>query len=54
MKYRYLIWICSDSKLVGPTILELIDRNLGPERVLIWDTGTRGGMSIYSMVNKSS
>lgn len=41
---RYLIWIGSDQeKTFGPTISGLIHRNLGPERVTLWDSKKRGG-----------
>lgn len=40
----YLIWIGSDQeKTFGPTISGLIHRNLGPERVTLWDSKKRGG-----------
>jgi len=40
---RYLIWIGSDQeKTFGPTISGLIHRNLGPERVTLWDSKQRG------------
>lgn len=40
----YLIWIGSDQeKTFGPTISSLIKRNLGPERVTLWDSRARGG-----------
>ncbi|KZT65437.1 hypothetical protein DAEQUDRAFT_523040 [Daedalea quercina L-15889] len=42
--YWYLIWIGSDQeKTFGPTISGLINRNLGPERYLLWDSKVRGG-----------
>jgi hypothetical protein len=40
---RYLIWIGSDQeKTFGPTISSLIKRNLGPERMTLWDSKKRG------------
>ncbi|KAG5639481.1 hypothetical protein H0H81_001603 [Sphagnurus paluster] len=40
----YLIWIGSDQeKTFGPTISGLIHRNLGPDRVTLWDSKKRGG-----------
>ncbi|KAF9012494.1 hypothetical protein BDQ17DRAFT_1419878 [Cyathus striatus] len=40
----YLIWIGSDQeKTFGPTISGLIHNNLGPDRVLLWDSKKRGG-----------
>ncbi|KAF8233328.1 hypothetical protein L208DRAFT_899095 [Tricholoma matsutake] len=40
----YLIWIGSDQeKTFGPTISGLIHKNLGPERVTLWDSKQRGG-----------
>ncbi|KAF8806530.1 hypothetical protein BYT27DRAFT_7101950 [Phlegmacium glaucopus] len=40
----YLIWIGSDQeKTFGPTISSLIRRNLGPERMTLWDSKKRGG-----------
>lgn len=40
----YLIWIGSDQeKTFGPTISRLIHRNLGPERITLWDSKKRGG-----------
>ncbi|KAF8161265.1 hypothetical protein B0H34DRAFT_654134 [Crassisporium funariophilum] len=40
----YLIWIGSDQeKTFGPTISSLVHRNLGPERVTLWDSKKRGG-----------
>ena len=40
---RYLIWIGSDQeKTFGSTISGLIHRNLGPERVTLWDSKMRG------------
>lgn len=39
----YLIWIGSDQeKTFGPTISGLIKRNLGPERMTLWDSRQRG------------
>ncbi|KIK09279.1 hypothetical protein K443DRAFT_127733 [Laccaria amethystina LaAM-08-1] len=39
----YMIWIGSDQeKTFGPTISGLIHRNLGPERVTLWDSKKRG------------
>jgi hypothetical protein len=41
--YRHLIWIGSDQeKTFGPTISGLIHRNLGPDRVTLWDSKKRG------------
>lgn len=41
--YRYLIWIGSDQdKTFGPTISGLIKRNIGPERLTLWDSKERG------------
>ena len=37
---RYLIWIGSDQ--FGPTISELINRNIGPDRLILWDSKKRG------------
>ena len=40
----FLIWIGSEQeKTFGPTISGLINRHLGPERVLLWDSKARGG-----------
>ncbi|KAF4621340.1 hypothetical protein D9613_000841 [Agrocybe pediades] len=40
----YLIWIGSDQeKTFGPTISGLIKRNIGPERMTLWDSRQRGG-----------
>ncbi|KAJ3513424.1 hypothetical protein NLJ89_g2954 [Agrocybe chaxingu] len=40
----YLVWIGSDQeKTFGPTISELIHRNIGPERMTLWDSKKRGG-----------
>ncbi|KAF8998922.1 hypothetical protein BDQ17DRAFT_1247031 [Cyathus striatus] len=40
----YLIWIGSDQeRTFGPTISGLIHNNLGPDRVLLWDSKKRGG-----------
>ncbi|GBE82485.1 hypothetical protein SCP_0408690 [Sparassis crispa] len=42
--YWFLIWIGSDQeKTFGPTISGLIHRNIGPERLLLWDSRERGG-----------
>lgn len=42
--YWYLIWIGSDQeKTFGPTISGLINRNIEPERYLLWDSKVRGG-----------
>jgi len=39
----YLIWIGSDQdKTYGPTISGLIHRNIGPDRLTLWDTTKRG------------
>jgi len=40
----YLIWIGSDQeKTFGPTISNLIYKNLDPSRVTLWDSKARGG-----------
>ncbi|KAF9526634.1 hypothetical protein CPB83DRAFT_769970 [Crepidotus variabilis] len=40
----YLIWIGSDQeKTFGPRVSGLIHRNLGPERMTLWDSKKRGG-----------
>ncbi|KAF9470004.1 hypothetical protein BDZ94DRAFT_1151315 [Collybia nuda] len=40
----YLIWIGSDQeKTFGPTISGLIHRNLGPDRITLWDSKKEGG-----------
>ncbi|KAF5316939.1 hypothetical protein D9611_003994 [Ephemerocybe angulata] len=40
----YLIWIGSNQeKTFGPTITGLIKRNIGPERLTLWDSKERGG-----------
>ncbi|KAJ2928288.1 hypothetical protein H1R20_g8796, partial [Candolleomyces eurysporus] len=40
----YLVWIGSDQeKTFGPTIQGLIKRNIGPERMTLWDSKERGG-----------
>jgi len=44
---RYLIWIGSDT--FGPTITELIHRNLGPERLTLWDSKKRGMVRLSSI-----
>ena len=47
---RYLIWIGSDQeKTFGPTISGLIHRNLGPERLTLWDSKKRGMVGISSI-----
>jgi len=39
----YLIWIGSEQeKTFGPTISELIHRNIGPERMTLWDSKKQG------------
>jgi hypothetical protein len=41
--YRYLIWIGSEQeKTFGPTISGLIHRNIGPERMTLWDSKKQG------------
>ncbi|KAI9465291.1 hypothetical protein BJY52DRAFT_1114066 [Lactarius psammicola] len=40
----YLIWIGSEQeKTFGPTISGLIHRNIGPERMILWDSKKQGG-----------
>jgi hypothetical protein len=40
----FLIWIGSDqAKTFGPTITDLIHRNIPPERMCLWDSKERGG-----------
>ncbi|KAF8233443.1 hypothetical protein L208DRAFT_1266651 [Tricholoma matsutake] len=50
----YLVWIGSDQeKTFGPTISGLIHRNLGPERVTLWDSKQRGGRpDIMKLIKK--
>lgn len=41
---RYLIWIGSDQeRTFGPTISQLIKKNIEPERMTLWDSKRRGG-----------
>ena len=41
--YRYLIWIGSEQeKTFGSTISGLIHRNIGPERMTLWDSKKQG------------
>jgi len=47
---RYLIWIGSDQeKTFGPTISGLIHRNLGPDRLTLWDSKKRGLVHVSSI-----
>ncbi|KAH9050945.1 hypothetical protein EDB83DRAFT_2507205 [Lactarius deliciosus] len=40
----YLIWIGSEQEQTfGPTISGLIHRNIGPERMILWDSKKQGG-----------
>lgn len=46
--YWYLIWIGSDQeKTFGPTISGLINRHIGPERLLLWDSKLRGSVPTH-------
>ena len=46
---RYLIWIGSEqAKTFGPTISGLIRRNIGRERITIWDSKYQGSYYFLS------
>ncbi|KAH8117533.1 hypothetical protein DFH11DRAFT_1741517 [Phellopilus nigrolimitatus] len=51
----FLIWIGSDQeKTFGPTISGLIYRHIEPERLLLWDSKTRGGRPDSMKILKES